>query len=82
MKEWKDKRLTISYRDLVCIAHLIRGGKEVFIMRALKNLDRGTIIFTLGAVGAICLLDWGKEVVKAFVTGGVIASWLTMKLTR
>lgn len=51
-------------------------------MRALKKLDKSTIIFFMGAIGAICLLDWGKEVVKAFVTGGVIASWLTMKLTR
>lgn len=28
MEEWKDKRLKISYRDLVCIAHMLRSSHK------------------------------------------------------
>lgn len=51
-------------------------------MRALKKIDIATIVFVLAAAGAVYLLNWDKEVIKAFITGGVIASWLTLRLTR
>ena len=43
--------------------------KEVFRMRALKKIDIATIVFVLAAAGAVYLLNWDKEVIKAFITG-------------
>jgi hypothetical protein len=51
-------------------------------MQTIREIDKLTVIFLLGAIGACCFLDWDKSNIKSFVTGGVIASWLAMKLTR
>jgi hypothetical protein len=51
-------------------------------MQTLREIDKSTVIFLLGAMGACYFLDWDKSNVKSFVTGGVIASWLAMKLMR
>ena len=42
--------------------------------------DKSDIFVVVGAIGMCLLLDWDKTSVKAFIAGGVIAAWLTMKL--
>ena len=50
-------------------------------MEILKNhLYEGA--FACTAIAMCLLLDWDKNAVKCFISGGVIATWLTMKLTR
>jgi len=52
------------------------------IIRTIKDVDIGDAIFAIGATGMCLLLDWDKNAVKCFISGGVIAAWVTMRIMQ